>query len=214
MDATTPPLTGLRNRAIGVRRLVLRRRRALAVLLTVVAVGAGLSATAPPAPETVAVTVTAGPLPAGTVLAQDDVTTVRMPPAAAPAAPVTDPVGATLAGPMGAGEPLTAQRVLGSDLTAAAPGRTAVPVRIGDAAQADLLRVGMRIDLLATDPQQGTTATVATDVTVLGLPADATAGAGGATAGRVVVLGMPDAAVAPVTAATVAKYVTFAWVPV
>lgn len=213
MGPTTPLLEGLRDRTTAVRRAVLRRRRLLAVLCTVAAVAFGVRAVAPPAPDTVSVVVADEELAAGAVLRPADLRTVEVPPAAAPAEPAVEPVGATLAGPVGAGEPITARRVVGGDLTVAGSGATAVPVRLGDAAQADLLRVGMRIDLLATDPKTGATETVATGVTVLGTPADGASRAE-PTPGRVVVLGIAHEAVRRVTGATVSSYVTFAWAPV
>lgn len=215
MEPSTPRWHGLRDLTTVVRRAVLRRRRLLAVLLTVTAVAAGLRAAAPPEPETVPLVVAATDLPAGAVVEAADVTTVDVPPDAAPADPLDDPVGTTLAGPLGVGEPLTTRRVLGSALASADPRTTAVPVRLGDADQAALLRVGMEIELFATDPQGGATTSLAQAVTVLGVPAAGGSGGApngaGATPGRVVVLAVPHEQVAAVTAATVTSYVTFAW---
>ena len=50
------------------------------------------------------------------------------------------------------------------------PALTVLPVRFPDAGAVRLLAVGDRIDLLATDPQSGTTDTVAAGATVLALP--------------------------------------------
>lgn len=214
MAAPHLSLTRLHTRAAVVRRAVMRRRRLLAVLLTVAAVAAGLRAAMPPEPTTVEVVVAARALPAGTELAPDDLATVALPPGAAPEHTVDDPVGSTLAGGVGRGEAITTARLLQHATAAAAPpGHVALPVRLSDPAQADLLRVGMRIDLLATDPKAGTTEAVVPEATVLDTPAPAEGAAGGLT-GRVVVLAVPEDLVATVTAATVSHYVTFAWSPV
>lgn len=210
MAATPLSWTRLRDLTRGVRRGVLRRRRLLAVLFAVAAVAAGVRTAMPPEPATVDVVVATRALPAGAVLEEDDVTVVAWPPDAAPGAVVADPVGAALAGAVGRGEPITTARLLGRSAADAQPGHTAVPVRLSDAAQAGLLEVGMRIDLLATDPKAGSSRTVAPDTTVLAMPAPPEGVAGGAV-GRVVVLAVPDALVETVTAATVSAYVTFAW---
>lgn len=213
MAHTHPTLTRLRTHADVVRRAVLRRRRLLAVVLAVAAVAVGLRAAMPPAPATVEVVVAARALPAGTEVTPGDLTVVAVPPEAEPDRLVADPVGSTLAGGVARGEPITAPRLLTHADTAAPPGQVAVPVRISDPAQAGLLRVGMRIDLLATDPKAGTTATVAPGATVLGTPPQE-ADAGGGLTGRVVVLSVPGDLVDAVTSATVSRYVTFAWAPV
>jgi Flp pilus assembly protein CpaB len=210
-----PSLTGrLRDRIGAVRRAVLRRRRLLAVLCTALAVAAGVRAAAPPAPDTVALLVADRALPAGAVVAAADLRSVELPPDAVPDGALDDPVGTTLAAPLGRGEPVTEARVVGPGLTTAAPDTVPLPVRLSDAGQAGLLTVGDRIDLLATDPQQGTTVLAAGDVPVLALPepdARAGSGPGGALTGRLVVLGVPDALVNDVTEVSVTRFVTFAW---
>lgn len=206
--------TRLRDRAAAVRRAVLRRRRLLAVLCAVVAAAAGVRAATPPVPDTAALLVAARDLPAGIVLGADDLRPAELPAGAAPDDVVDDPVGATLAAPLSRGEPVTTARLVGPGLADAAPGTTALPVRLSDAGQAGLLTVGDRIDLLATDPQAGTTLTAASDVPVLALPEPsdrAGAGPAGTVTGRLVVLGVPDASVNDVTQVSVTRFVTFAW---
>lgn len=214
-DPTSLPLaTRLRDRVAAVRRAVLRRRRLLAVVFTAAAVAAGLRAAAPPTPDTVELLVAARDLPAGAVVAADDVRPLDLPRDAVPASALDDPVGATLAAPLGSGEPVTALRVIGPDLAAAAPGTVALPVRLSDAGQAALLEVGDRIDLLATDPQAATTVTVAADVMVLAVPegvASSSAGPDGALSGRLVVMGVRHEKVSEVTTASVTTFVTFSW---
>lgn len=210
-----PSLTGrLRDRIGDVRRAVLRRRRLLAVLCAALAAAAGVRAAAPPAPDTVAVRVADRPLPAGAVVTTADLRTVDLPADAVPDGALDDPVGATLAAPLGPGEPVTEVRLVGPGLATAALGTTALPVRLSDAGQAALLSVGDRIDLLATDPQDGSTVLAAGDVPVLALPEPtgrAGSGPDGALTGRLVVLGIPDALVDDVTEVSVTRFVTFAW---
>jgi Flp pilus assembly protein CpaB len=203
-----PP--ALRDRLTDVRRALLRRRRAIAVLLIAVAVLAGLRATSPPEPPTVRAWVADRELPAGRALTPDDLRAVRLPSATAPDGLLDDPAGAVLAGPMGTGEPLTTARVVGPGLIGPDPGAVALPVRFSDAAQVGLLSVGDRIDVLATDPQTGVAHTVVPAVTVLAIP-DAGAAASSNLGGRLVVLDVPERFVPLITAATVATFVTFAW---
>jgi len=201
------------DRLTSVRRTVLRRRRLLAVLCTVGAVAAGLRATAPPAPPTVDVLVAARDLPAGAVLAKDDLMSVALPPDTVPAGVLTDTgdaTGAILAAALRAGEPVTDVRLVGPGLANAATGTVAVPVRLSDAAQVGLLEVGDEIDLLATDPEARSTETVASGVLVLAVP-DAKQDAPDAITGRLVVLGIPASTVAEVTAAAVTAFVTYVW---
>src|SRR5690242_13846156 len=100
-----------------VRRAVLARRRALAAALTAVAVLAGLQAVAAPPPPHVPVAVAARDLPAGTVLAPGDVTTVDFAPGSVPSGLAGEVAGRTLAAPLRAGEPVTDVRLVGPALT-------------------------------------------------------------------------------------------------
>ncbi|HYG92520.1 MAG TPA: SAF domain-containing protein [Nocardioides sp.] len=200
----------LRDRLTAVRRAVLRRRRLLAVLLTAAAVGAGLHAASPPPPATVEVTVAARDLAAGVPLEQDDLTSLELPPGAVPAQAVAEPSGAVLAAPLRRGEPVTDVRLVGPALTDSAPGSSAVPVRLSDAEQAGLLSPGDPIALLATDPESGTTTTLASDVVVLAVPEDSGT-SGDALTGRVVVLQVPGATVSQVVGAAATQLVTYAW---
>ncbi|GAB3861255.1 SAF domain-containing protein [Nocardioides maradonensis] len=194
-----------------VRRLVLRRRRVLAAGLTAVAVGAALHTVAPQPPASTAVTVAARDLPAGTTLAASDVTTAHLPPDAVPDGLAATPAGRTLAAPLTRGEPITEPRLVGAGLVGADPGTAALAVRISDPGQVALLTVGDRIDLLATDPREATTTTLASDVAVLAVPPATPDTTGGSLTGRLVVLAVPAADVQHVTAASVASFVTCAW---
>lgn len=205
-----PPLRRrVGDRWTSLRRAVLRRRRLLAALCVGGATLAAMRTVAPPPPETVELLVAARDLPAGAAIADDDVRATRVPADAVPDSVVPAPVGATLAAPLREGEPVTDVRLVGPELVDAAPGTTAVPVRFSDAGQAALLDVGDRVDVLATDPQERTTTTVAYDAVVLAVPAADEAD--GALAGRVVVLGIPESDVQHVTSSAVTAFVTYAW---
>lgn len=173
------PPADLRDRfetgRVAVRRAVLRRRRSLSALLVGLAVLAGLAAVAPADPPTVAVVVAARDLPSGAVLGPGDVERVPLPAARVPEGAVDDVAGSTLAGPLRRGEPVTDVRLVGPGLAEAHPDRTVVPVRVPDPAVAALLRVGDRVDVLASDPATtGARAElVASGATVLALPGEA-----------------------------------------
>lgn len=208
-DLRKPPRgTGVRDRMTAFRRAVLRRRRLLAALLAAGATLAAVRVAAPPPAATVPMLVAARDLPAGEVLAEEDLRTARVPADVVPQSAADSPLGQTLAAPLRAGEPVTDVRLVGPGLVAADPLRTAVPVRLSDAGQAGLLGVGDRVDLLATDPQVRTTTTVASDAVVLAVPPPDQDGALG---GRVVVLGVTPADVEDVTSAAASAFVTFAW---
>jgi Flp pilus assembly protein CpaB len=201
----------LAGRWRSVRRAVLRRRRPLAALLTAVAVAAGLHAVAGPEPPSVPVLVAARDLPAGAELGADDLRTVRFAPGSEPDGAVDRPVGQVLAAPLRSGEPVTDVRLVGPELTVGEPGLVAVPVRLPDPGMVALLDVGDRIDLVATDPQQGGASVVAADVPVLAIPeSDQTASAAGLP-GRLVVVGAASGQVEAVADAAVRSFVTFTW---
>src|SRR4051812_31367650 len=169
-----------------VRRAVLARRRLLAALLTAVAVATGLHAATATPPAEVPVVVAARDLPSGTVLGDEDLRTVGFRPGSVPAGVAAAPAGRTLAAPLRAGEPVTDVRLVGPSLIEGYPGLAAVPVRLPDAAMADLLAVGDRVDLVSADPQRSGATVVASGVPVLALPAgDGEVGAAGLT-GRLV----------------------------
>ncbi|WP_372728089.1 SAF domain-containing protein [Nocardioides sp.] len=190
------------------RRAVLRRRRLLAAVLAAVTVGSGLQVAAGPAPRGVPVLVAARDLPGGQLVAPDDLQEVEFRAESVPGGLAPDPVGRVLAGPMRRGEPLTDVRLVGPGLTAGHAGLVALPVRLPDAAMVELLRVGDRIDLLATDPRGAQAEVVARDLPVLALPERAGAGGVDTLAGRIVVLGATDSATTAIAAAAVKTVLT------
>lgn len=155
--------------------------------------------------------VAARDLPAGQLLRTQDLVELQVAPGVVPEGVVGAPAGRLLAAPLRAGEPVTDVRLVGDGLAQAQPpGTTVVPIRLSDAGQASLLTVGDRIDLLATDPQAGTTAELADDVVVLAVP-DAEASGDGALPGRLIVVAVGHLEVPDVTGASVAAYVTYTW---
>lgn len=207
-----PFISGLsptRRRFRTLRRHLYLRRRWLAAVLVATAVFAALRALAPPHPATVDVAVAARPLPAGTVLAADDLTTVAFPPDLAPDGLGDDLVGRALASAVNAGEPVTDVRLVGPALSRARPGEQAVPVRLPDAGMAALLRPGDTVDLLSTDPASGESRVVATDVTVLALPTEtAPDGGSNGASGALVVVSLGAESVRTVTGASLAEFLT------
>ena len=102
-------------------------------------------------------------------------------------------VGRTLAAPLREGEPVTDVRVVADGLLAGYPSLVAAPVRIADAGAVRLLRVGDRVDVVATDPADGR-AEVATEAApVVALPRGTRAGQDSSTlsGGALVVLAVP-----------------------
>lgn len=203
-SATLPP--ALRRRLRRLRRTVLRHRRSVAAGLAGLAVAVAVVSSTGPAAQTVPVLVAARDLAPGTTLAADDLTTRPFHPASVPRG-VLRPhaaVGGRLVGPVRAGEPLTDARLLDGALLARYPGTAAVPVRLGDADAAALLRVGDRVTLLAADPQAaGPAVTLADAAPVLALPASRR-GPVDLTGGALVVLAL-DAETARVVAGAASR---------
>jgi Flp pilus assembly protein CpaB len=186
------PLRVLRR----LHRRTLVHRRPLAALCVAGAVLVGLQAASPPPPATTPVWVAARDLPSGTVLEAGDLSQVSFTPASVPEDVVPGPrsvVGRTLAAPLTRGEPMTSGHTLGAGLLTGYPGRTAVPLRIADAATVALLRVGDRITFVAADPDGRTAArTIAVDVPVVAIPAASDDAFASGTPGRLVVVAVPE----------------------
>jgi Flp pilus assembly protein CpaB len=198
----------------GVRRQVLRRRRLLAAVLTAVAVASGLAATAERPPASVPVVVAAHDLPAGEVLGADDLATVAFAPGSVPArlaGPSTEVTGRVLAAPLTRGAPVTEVGLVGPAMTGDRRDLRALPVRLPDAGAVALLRVGDEVDLVATDPQAGDTATVAAAALVLAIPAPDEATGPTGLSGRLVVVGVADDEVGRLAGAATRSVLTFTW---
>ena len=166
------------------RSLVHTARRGAAALLLVTALVLSLQPDAEPSPAgaaaAVPVVVAGADLPAGTVLADEQLALARLPPGLVPAGtqPNSDALlGRVLAGAVRAGEPLTDVRLVGPGVTASLrDGQVAAPVRLADVAVAALVRTGDRVDVLATEPDAEQAELVAAAALVLAAPLPATAG--------------------------------------
>jgi Flp pilus assembly protein CpaB len=173
------PTTLLRD----LRRTLPLHRRLLAAGLAAAAVAVGIQALEPDPAPTVEVVAAARDLAGGAVLAAADVRTVALPASAVPSGALRsgEVAGRLLASPVRAGEPLTDARVLGpSLLDEYGSGLVAAPVRVADAGALALVRVGDRIDLLATTAAGDQPArTVAAHTPVVALPRPDEAAEGG-----------------------------------
>lgn len=154
----------LRSILLDHRRLLAATSTGLAVLLTVVALRQP--------GDTVAVVVAADDLPSGHVLTDADVTSSRLPRTAAPDRAVTDVgqlPGRRVGGPMRAGEVFTDARVLSAGPGDGLPdGQVVASLRLADAAAAQGLRVGDRVDVLAVAARDdGPQATVVAESVVV-----------------------------------------------
>ncbi len=203
------------DRLLRTRRRVLVHRRPLAALAAAGAVLAALQATSPPPPTTVGVLTAGRDLPGGTVLRAQDLALTRLPPGAVPDHAVRDPAavaGRTLAAPLSRGEVVTEPRTLGRGLLAGYPGRTAVPVRVSDAAVVDLLRVGDVVTVVGADPEgRQPPSTVVDDVPVIAIPREGDAVFGSATPGRLVLLGVPSTLASQVAGRSMSGFITIVW---
>jgi Flp pilus assembly protein CpaB len=130
-------------------------RLVAAGICLLVALAVAVRAPGAPVPErTVRVVVAVRPLPAGHVLAARDLAVARWPARLRPGGAVSARahlIGARLAGPVSAREPMTSTRLIGVDLTSGlAPGTVATTVPLVDPGTADLVHPGDRVDVLAT----------------------------------------------------------------
>jgi pilus assembly protein CpaB len=179
-------------------------RRTAAALLAVLAMALAASTLLHGQEHTAPVLVAARDVPAGATLTADDVRIRDLPVAYAPTGALAEPdaaVGRILTGSARAGEPITDVRVVGRENTLLAtgdPDAVAVPVRLTDAAVADLLRPGSHVDVVG-DP-----AVLANDAVVVAVrPSE-----GVSAKGRLVIVALPRRVAAKVAAASLAQSVT------
>ncbi|MFC6154169.1 SAF domain-containing protein [Nocardioides yefusunii] len=151
----TPSTSVSSARLARARALATYHRRWIAGACVAAALWTGLGATASQGEDGTAVVVAAQDLPAGTRLDDVDLASTRFAEDQVPdGALVLDDVrGRTLASPLRRGEPVTDARLLSPGLTEHVPGRSVVPVRLGDPDVAALLRVGDVVELWAVDPR-------------------------------------------------------------
>ena len=179
-------------------------RRAAAALLAVLAVVLATATLLHGRDNTVPVLVAARDVPSGATLTADDVRIRSLPAVYAPAGTITDAgaaVGRVLAGAARSGEMITDVRLVGPAntlLATGSPDAVAVPVRLTDAAVADLLRPGSRVDVVG-DP-----GVLANDAVVVAVrPSE-----GVSAKGRLVVVALPRQVAAKVAAASLTQPVT------
>lgn len=154
-------------------------------------------------------------LPSGTVLTVEDLRRTAFSPGSVPEAAtrdLADLVGRTLATPLGSGEPATTTRLLGGSLLAGYPGRVAVPLRIPDPDVVGMLRVGDRVDVVASDPQgRRSPERLLAGAPVLVVPAASGSRSGPGLPGRLLVVGVPTSTAIRVAEASASLYLTVIW---
>jgi Flp pilus assembly protein CpaB len=207
-----PVLTDRLRQLLGTRGWprVLTMRRAIAVLLVLLA---GLLALrSPPAQgATTPVVVVARDLAPGTTIGSGDVVLRQVPAAAVPDHAVTATDAATgrvTTGAARAGEPLTDVRLVGVEaarLSSGDPDAAAVPVRLSDAGIGELLRPGIRVDVVMRDPEQPGDPVLATDAVVVAVRAGP---APTGEVGQLVVIALPREQAARVAAASLGQPMT------
>lgn len=178
------------------------------------AVMSGLRTVAPSDPPTAPITVAARDLPAGHALTPRDLTVVDAPPSLAPdgALSASAGPGRTLTGPLRRGAPLTDADVVAGSMLTGHPGKVALPVRLTDAGVAALLRPGEVVDLIATQPTDGSVHQIADAVAVIAVPAPAGAAGGPIESGTgaLVVLAVSDVQARQIAGAAASMYLTAA----
>lgn len=129
---------------------------------------------------------------------------------------VEQAVGRSLTIPLRRGEAITDSRLVSSSLLSGYPGTVAVPIQLGDAASRELLQVGDRVDLLASDAnaftdESGETRlarTVAKNAYVVAIPEAREVLAGPDRAGALVLVAVQAGESAAVAYASAASYVS------
>jgi Flp pilus assembly protein CpaB len=181
---------------------------AFAVLALVLALRPDPTAAHPTAPVLLA----RHDLAPGATLAPADVVLRQLPADLLPAGALSTVRAATghvLGGALRAGEPITDVRLVDTGLPGGPPGTSAVPVRLADPGVADLLRPGVRVDVVTADqiddPGSNTGAVLATGAIVLTVrDADTAPGQ----RGRLVVLALPEQVATRVAAVSLRQPVT------
>lgn len=155
MRSESTKRAGMRAFVSDLRRTVLSHRRLLAALCAFVAVASSLQVLRPDPPETVTVVVAARDLAAGRRLSPADLTTAELPPDVSPQAALTgvrSARGQTLAAPVRSGEVMTDRRLVQPSLLEGyPPGSMLASIRVTDAASLTGVRVGDRVNVVASD---------------------------------------------------------------
>lgn len=194
---------------LGWRRVTLIRRWLAGLLIVAAAVLAARGQFG--APERDPVLVAARDLAPGSTLSSGDLRLSHWPPELVPAGALTavaDAEGRVLAGAANRGEPLTAPRLAGPELTrraGAGSDAASVPIRLADSGVAGLLGPGRTVDVITLGERADQPAVLAAGATVLTvLPAEQKAGV----QGRLVLIAVPRSTAARLAAATLAREVT------
>lgn len=176
-------------------------RRGLAALFVGLAGVLAVSSLRPPPTPTTAVLVAARDLAAGAVLTSADVRAVQVPTTAPIVAATGDPtalVGQRLAGPVSAGEPISATRLLGQGLlTGRPPAERLVFLPLGDVHSAAGAQPGRHVDVY----QVGRSEVLAYDLTVLAVVAPGDSGLGPAAGGPGLLVAAPPGVAGALSAA-------------
>lgn len=184
-------------------------RRIVAVGLVVLAGGFALRPAGARESTMVGVVVTTRDLPAGSTLSAGDLAVRSLPRSTVPTGVLTRaPIGRVLAGPLRAGEPLTDVHLVGpadTALTAGDPNAATVPVRLADPDVADLLRPGIRVDVVTLDPDHQADPVLAQNATVVTIRG--TTGTQGQQ-GRLVLVALPRQFATQLAAASLRQPVT------
>jgi Flp pilus assembly protein CpaB len=193
----------------GWRRAALARRW-LAALLALAAVALAVRDQVG-ASGSVPVLVAAHDLAPGTVLSAADTRIARWPPELVPTGALVsgaDADGRVIAGAANLGEPLTAPRLAGPELTRRAmgsPDAASVPIRLADAGVAGLLGPGRQVDVVTIGERTDQPTVLATGATVLTVLAPEQKPG---VQGRLVLVAVPRAVATRLAAATLAREVT------
>ncbi|HEX3649447.1 MAG TPA: SAF domain-containing protein [Pseudonocardiaceae bacterium] len=193
-------------------------RRLVAVALVVLAGALALRPAGARETAQADVVVAAKDLAPGSLLTQADVAVRPLPGSVLPSGAVTDRaavIGRVLAAPIRAGEPLTDVGLVGpadTALTTGDPDAATVPVRLADPDVADLLRPGIRVDVVTLDPDHQGDPVLAENATVVTVRD--TAGSTGAIGsdqnqtGRLVLVALPRQFATRLAAASLRQPVT------
>jgi Flp pilus assembly protein CpaB len=186
-------------------------RRLVAVALVVLAGALALRPAGAREADQVDVVVAAHDLSPGSTLTRADLSIHPLPDADVPSGALTGHatvVGRVLASAVRTGEPLTDVRLVGpadTALTTGDPAAATVPVRLADPDVADLLRPGIRVDVVTLDPDRQTDPVLAANATVV--TTRATRDAQGQ-AGRLVLVALPKQFATRLAAASLRQPVT------
>jgi pilus assembly protein CpaB len=191
-------------------------RRLVAIGLVVLAGAFALRPAGARETADVGVVVAGRDLAPGTLLSQPDLSIRSLPSGAVPSGALTSlatVIGRVLASAVRAGEPLTDVRLVGpadTELTTGDPNSATVPVRLADPDVADLLRPGIRVDVVTLDPDHQDNPVLAENATVVTTRDTETHGAAGVQGqtGRLVLVALPRRSATQLAAASLRQPVT------